>query len=752
MSRRLRSILAPRSLAARIVASVALGLALLLLLFSAIALWTIQESAKAAYRERVTLAQALASRVDDVLRYTLLTLEHAAVDITLEPGRPLSQAQREHLVDLRHQVGSFAVLSVADAAGTVIWSEPSRSDVAIGKPLEHRPVQAVLDGGRPWIAEFQLPGDEQQVFACLAVPLHDAHGRVVGVLMADMAPGHSGLNLLPSGAVGEGVYAQLVNASGQLLAGTRGLDPLIAAEHRSLLPELMDAAAPGYRVHEPPPGAPFPSHVVAYAPLTLLPGWGVAVEQPVDAVLALPYRLQERLALFGLMALLLVTLVAWLDVRRVVRPLNQLTTAAGRFAAGQLDEPLRLDRADELGILAHAFDTMRQRLRASLAEVAEWNRSALLDPERVIALVVQKARDLAGADVAGLSLVEESSGDLTWRLLVGGSERFRQIRLQPGEGIAGYVVQTARPLVVDDWARPAADRPATAPIVGLEGLRAVLAVPLQSGGRAFGMLMVAHRRPTPFPDDQVALLASLADQAAVALENARLYAKVQYLAVLEERERIAREMHDGLGQVLGYVNTKTMAVARLLETGRLDEAREQVAQLEAAAKEVYADVREGVLSLRTSLGPGHGLLAALREYLAGFEQQSGIPTGLEAPDGDAALRLPLAAELQLLRIIQEALTNVRKHARASHAAVRFAVSDGVLQIVVEDDGQGFDPERVGREGWPRFGLQTMRERAEAISGVFAVESRLGEGTRIRVTIPQAQQEAADGAHARLAGR
>lgn len=100
------------------------------------------------------------------------------------------------------------------------------------------------------------------------------------------------------------------------------------------------------------------------------------------------------------------------------------------------------------------------------------------------------------------------------------------------------MVQTARPLVVDDSARPGADRPATAPIVEVEGLRAVLAVPLQSGERAFGVLMVAHRRPTSFPDEQVALLTSLADQAAVALENARLYAKVQYLAVLEERERI----------------------------------------------------------------------------------------------------------------------------------------------------------------------------------------------------------------------
>ncbi|MBI2942016.1 MAG: GAF domain-containing protein [Chloroflexi bacterium] len=400
----------------------------------------------------------------------------------------------------------------------------------------------------------------------------------------------------------------------------------------------------------------------------------------------------------------------------------------------------------------YAAAARRERDALALYETGT-ELAALLDPDQIIPLATQKARDLIGTEVAGLSLVEEGTGDLTWRLLVGGSDRFRQVRLQPGEGIAGHVVQTGFPLVITDWEQSGGERPATAPILALEGLRAALTVPLRSGGRTFGVLMVACRAPRTFNEHQIVLLSCLANQTAVALENARLYEKVQSLAVLEERERIAREMHDGLGQVLGYVNTKTLAVARLLDVGKVDEARAQVAQLETAAKAVYADVREAILGLRTTLGPERGFLTALREYLEGFEQQSGIPVELQVPETATEPRPPFAAELQLLRIVQEALANVRKHAQASRAVVRFTPTAAALWLVIEDDGQGFDPARLTPEGRPRFGLQTMRERAEAIGGTFAVESEASAGTRVVIAIPQEQPgEVSDAADPCPAGR
>lgn len=727
----------PLSLGHRIVARVAVGLALVLALFGFVALWTIRETSEAAYGERVTLAEMLANRVDDMLRYALVTLEREVTDLTLERGQPPSRDQRQRLTELRDRIESFAVVSIADSEGIVVWTDPSPApDFAVGTLLLSRS-GLVLSNGTTEIAQCVPRVEGDSPFACLAVPLRDASGRLSGALVVEVDPGHSSLSLVPTGQVGQGIIAQLLNSDGRFLAGTADYSPRLATIHRMLLGDLVDAASAGYRIHEPGPGAPVPNHVVAYAPVSLLPSWGIVLEQPQDIVLDLPSRLQGRLAWFGLLALLAAAFVAWHDVRRVVRPLNALTAAAERFAAGHFEQPVRLERSDELGILAHAFETMRQRLRASLAEVAEWNRSALLEPERVIALVVQKAREVVGTDVAGLSLVEEGSEDITWRLLVGGSDRFREIRLGPTEGLAGHVVRTGRPLAIADWEHPPIDGPATAPILALEDLRAALAVPLQSGGRTFGALLVGNHAPTLFVADQVALLSSLADQAAVALENARLYAKVQDLAILEERERIAHEMHDGVGQLLAYVNVEMLALTRLLEQGQMEEARARVARIEAAAKEAYGDVREGILGLRATPTPERGFLVALGEYLEGFRLQSGLSVEVEAPGADEELGLSFSAEIQVLRIVQEALANVRKHARASRATVRLTGVEEVLRLVVEDDGQGFEPTAAGHEGRPRFGLQTMRERAEAIGGSLTVESNSGAGTRLTLTVPRA---------------
>jgi signal transduction histidine kinase len=584
------------------------------------------------------------------------------------------------------------------------------------------------------------------VLACIAVPMHDPSGRLVGVLMAELDSDHPSLGILPSADPSSGIRAQF-------LSGNSSADTVYTTEHRTLLADLIQTQSAGYRIHETAPGARIPSHVVAYAPVTELPSWGITVEQPQDLVLAMPRRLELRLALSGLAALLLAAAVAWLDVRRVVGPLKRLTVAAERFADGQLDEPASLgrtpDRSDELGVLARAFESMRQQLRASLAEVAEWNRSALLEPDRVIALVVVKARDLFGAEVAGLGLIGERGGTVVWHL-VDGAGAHRRVQFPPGDGPFAPVMELALPVVISHPNGPTGEAPISWPPE--PDLRSALAVPLQSQGRTLGVLMVGSRSPRAFGKDQLALLSRLAAQAAVALENARLYRQTQSEAALEERERIAREMHDGLGQVLGYVNTKTLAVARLLDVGRVDEARAQVAQLEAVAKEVYADVREAILGLRTTLGPEHDFLTALREYLEGYERQSGIEVQLEVLAPEGRLALPFAAEIQLLRIAQEALTNVRKHAQASRAVVRLEPASGELQLAIEDDGRGFDPAHQTPEGWPRFGLQTMQERAKAIGGRLRVERRASGGTRVVVWVPQEAQEGTYESASSLAGR
>ncbi len=212
-------------------------------------------------------------------------------------------------------------------------------------------------------------------------------------------------------------------------------------------------------------------------------------------------------------------------------------------------------------------------------------------------------------------------------------------------------------------------------------------------------------------------------------------------AVIEERLRIARELHDGVAQVLTYANAQTTAVQRLLAEDRGEEAAAELHSMQHATRQVYGDVHEAILSLRTSL-ERPGLVPALRETLDRFERIAGTAPELILSGSIDELELPAPTEVQLLRIVQEALANVRKHAVASSVTVRLRLGeDSVLQLEIEDDGQGFNPAAVQPSDRPRFGLQTMRERAQALAASFAVKSRPGVGTRVIVTVPLVEAKA-----------
>lgn len=274
-------------------------------------------------------------------------------------------------------------------------------------------------------------------------------------------------------------------------------------------------------------------------------------------------------------------------------------------------------------------------------------------------------------------------------------------------------------------------------------------LPLRHRQELVGVLGVASQDGSAFCTEwDMRLLQGIGEWIALALANARLHEEVLDGAVLEERLRIARELHDGLAQVLTYINAQALAVERLLETGRNEEARAEVAAMKHAARQVYGDVREAIVGLRTSLARP-ALVPALRRYLGEYERTAGASLQLEIPDEVEGLELPASVEIQLIRVVQEALANVRKHADATAATVRLALADGRLKVEVEDDGRGFDPATSVSTGWPRFGLQTMHERAQAVGGSFELTSQPGAGTRIAVTVPLI--DAREAAVAGLAG-
>src|SRR5919198_4263687 len=218
-------------------------------------------------------------------------------------------------------------------------------------------------------------------------------------------------------------------------------------------------------------------------------------------------------------------------------------------------------------------------------------------------------------------------------------------------------------------------------------------------------------------------------------------------AVMHERERLSRELHDGVAQLVADLLLRLDTIKDLVETDRQHEAEAELERLHEVADEIYADIGESIAGLRTNVTE-RGLVRALQDYVDQFEERHQLPTSLRTDE--AADQLPPLAALQVFRLIQEALTNVRKHARAHEATVTL-MSDGSghLKVVVADDGQGFPPGSHGNGKARPLGLTSMRERVEALGGTFQVTSQPGAGTQVTATIPMPRTRRQNG-HAALA--
>ncbi len=270
------------------------------------------------------------------------------------------------------------------------------------------------------------------------------------------------------------------------------------------------------------------------------------------------------------------------------------------------------------------------------------------------------------------------------------------------------------------------------PVVTPADKRAWAARPMRGPGGLLGELCVV-RSGRPFSAQERTLLGALADMAAIAVRTARLHEAEEQWTIHAERDRIARELHDSLAQVLGVIHLQL----RALETRAKDEASHlmasELSSIAETADEAYRDVREAILGLRETVREDDGLEGSLREYLRKYSRQTGIIATLNC-NGDTRSLLPPRAEVQLLRVVQEALTNTRKHSRATHATVTIDCTGPVTAITIEDDGVGFEPSTVARSMEGGFGLASMRERVEQVGGRIAVHTAPNEGTTIRVEL------------------
>ena len=367
-------------------------------------------------------------------------------------------------------------------------------------------------------------------------------------------------------------------------------------------------------------------------------------------------------------------------------------------------------------ILYNTIDRMQARIvrqneeSEALYEIAV-DIAALDDGRQVLRSIVDRAREMLGADVAVLCLTDPSGA-----LVVTAQTNPPEVFLGQGESADGERTPTAESMggVHCPLADPAFDG---------------ISADLVTGGERVGELCVSAARPRTFGEEDRRLLGAMADLAAIEVQKGRLMERDRLVAVLEERERLAREMHDSLAQVLGYLHLKSEAAQANLSKGNKEKVREGLAEISSVSHEAYADVREAILGLRDAVSQRRGFVDALREYAVKFSQLTGVSTQLTI-GGAGEPKLAPEAEAQLMRVIQEALTNVRKHSGAQKACVSLNQRDG-LRITIEDDGKGFNPSELDENG-DRFGLFTMRERVERVGGRLKIDSAVGKGTRVHV--------------------
>lgn len=387
-------------------------------------------------------------------------------------------------------------------------------------------------------------------------------------------------------------------------------------------------------------------------------------------------------------------------------------------------------------VIFRFVDEMQDRLRRQNEELLALHSAGLdvtadLSLDVVLRKVVEQARNLVGARYGAVSVIDADNRIVSFITSGITPEEREQIGPPPvGHGLLGVVLRGSQHLRLEDLTTHPKSHgfPPNHP-----PMRSLLAVPIPCKGPFLGNLYLTEKDVTGIftPDDEETLV-RFALQAALAIDNAHLHEQVADLAVAQERLRIAHEMHDGLAQVLGYVNTKVQAAEMYLKREKVEEAGVQLRELAAAARGAYSDVRESIVGLRTLPGPDLSLDEVLQEYLERWEEMSHVAATLTI---DPAVRLRPSQELQVVRIVQEALTNVRKHAKATHANVNVSRNGRKLRVTIADDGLGFNAAGRARSEFPQFGLSTMRERAESIGGTLTIESQPGAGTTIRFELP-----------------
>lgn len=425
---------------------------------------------------------------------------------------------------------------------------------------------------------------------------------------------------------------------------------------------------------------------------------------------------------------------------------------------GHIGIPLRQlitgDHAKTLAGRADVFGELASRLAKSEEDLTA--RDELLEFQRKSFDALLSIYEVIGSDLSIKGVFDhalDALGEATDFVSIGirlYEEKSKSFRLISHFGISPAMLEVLEAIPEDKgfqaealrtkWPYYTSDIPTASNLVGRVALdldyRSIICVPLLAGEQVLGTIELVTDQQHHWSESEVRWLALVGRSLGILIRNVQLTDRLKEMTVLQERSRLAQEIHDGLAQLIGALRLWAEEAQISLKKQNFRAVDTALQKIENTSRDAYASIREEILGLRDTVVPGENILSVMTEYLSRFQRQWGIATKISYINGlepEAGLFLSPSTEIQLLRIFQEGLTNVRRHAEATQILVTIENRDKFIRISIQDNGKGFNPNQISDEN---LGLRIMRERAASIEGSVKITSRFGKGTNLEIVVPK----------------
>ncbi len=440
-----------------------------------------------------------------------------------------------------------------------------------------------------------------------------------------------------------------------------------------------------------------------------------------------------------------------LTSRSITKPIYGLVSATEAMGKGELSVRVPIQSGDELGLLGDALNKMakdldesqkttqhlylQERRRADqMRAINEMGQqiSSLLSLDQLLPYVVNLIQRTFSYYNVNVLLLDSESEYLVLKASAGGYEGEPPLgeKIKIGEqGIVSWVAQKGEPLL----ARDVAVEPRYLYVEALRKTRAELAVPIKIKDTVVGVLDIESAESNTLDEADVFIAQTLANQLAVAIDNARLYEQAQELATVHERQRLARDLHDAVTQTLFSASLIADVLPRLWQKDAA-EGQRRLEEIRLLTRGALAEMRMLLLELRPAALTEVGLVELLRQLTEATTGRARLPISL-ALEGQCDV--PADMQIAFYRVAQEAVNNIIKHSSATKATVNLTCQAGTAKLTISDNGVGFNPENISPD---HLGLRIMHERAEAIGASLKIESQPGHGTQVAVVWPDSQRK------------